>query len=168
MEVIALAAAAVGPIAYFFSLDGIASLSEASVPNIVYRRVGSDVFTVTMMVRMAGINLLGVGLLVFPLTFAIAIMRLRLWDIGVVVNRTLVYGALTANIVAAYLISVLLLQLAFRAVTDQGGTVASSSRRWLSPRSSSRSGGGSNVSSTGDSTAGITMLRRLWPGSPTP
>ncbi len=119
-----LMAAAAGPIAYFFSFEGIASLSEASVPNIVYRRVGSDVFTVTMMVRMAGINFLSVGLLLFPLTFAIAIMRFRLWDIGVVVNRTLVYGALTATIVAVYTVFAVLLQLAFRAVTDQGGTVA--------------------------------------------
>ena len=119
-----LMAAAVGPIAYFFSFDGIASLSESSVPSIVYRRVGSDIFTVSMMLRMTGINLLGLGLLLFPLTFAIAIMRFRLWDIGVVVNRTLVYGTLTATIVAAYAVTVILLELAFRAVTDQGGAVA--------------------------------------------
>ena len=120
-----LMAAAFGPIAYFLSFEGIASLSESSVPNIVYRRVGSDVFTATMIVRMAGINLIGVGLLLFPLTFAIAIMRFRLWDIGVVINRTLVYAALTATIVAAYVAIVVVLQLAFRAITGQGsGTVA--------------------------------------------
>ena len=123
--VLGLTAAAFGPIAYFFSFDGIASLSESSVPNIVYRRVGSDVFTATMIVRMAGINMIGVGLLLFPLTFAIAIMRFRLWDIGVVINRTLVYAALTATIVAAYVAIVVVLQLSFREITGQGsGTIA--------------------------------------------
>ena len=41
-------------------------------------------------------------------------MRYRLYDIDVVINRTLVYGALTAVLVATYLVSV----LAFRVVLD--------------------------------------------------
>ena len=118
--VLGLTAAAVGPLAYFFSFDGIALLSETSVPNIVYRRMGSDVFTFSMAIRLIGISLLGFGLLLFPISFAVAIMRFRLWDIGVVVNRTLVYGALTATIVAAYISSVVLLQFALRAITDRG------------------------------------------------
>ncbi len=37
-----------------------------------------------------------------PLCFAIAILRYRLWDIDIIINRTLVYGMLTASIVAIY------------------------------------------------------------------
>ena len=45
-------------------------------------------------------------ILLLPLTIAFSVLRYRLWDINIVVNRALVYGALTAVIVALYVLLV--------------------------------------------------------------
>jgi hypothetical protein len=54
----------------------------------------------------------------------IAILRHRLYDIDLLINRTLVYGSLTVLLAATYFGGVVCLQYAFRAVTDQGSQIA--------------------------------------------
>jgi signal transduction histidine kinase len=53
-------------------------------------------------------------LLFFPLSIGFAILRYHLWDIDLIINRTLVYGALTASIVAIYAFVVGYFGLAFQ------------------------------------------------------
>ena len=66
-----------------------------------------------------GIALISLGLLAVPIFTGVAIARYRLYDIDIVINRTLVYGALTAALVAVYFGGVATLQALFRALTGQ-------------------------------------------------
>jgi len=62
--------------------------------------------------------------LLIPLSIAVAILRRRLWDIDVVINRTLVYGTLTATLGLLYYLGVVLLQALLRGLTGQGSSLA--------------------------------------------
>jgi hypothetical protein len=53
-----------------------------------------------------------------------AVLRYRLYDIDLLINRALVYGVLTATLVAAYFGSIVLLQRLFVALTGQESTLA--------------------------------------------
>ncbi len=55
-----------------------------------------------------------------PVAVGIAILRYRLYDIDVVINRALVYGSLTATLVLVYVGSVISLQYVFRLLTGGG------------------------------------------------
>lgn len=46
------------------------------------------------------------GMMTLPISFGIAVFRYRLWDIDNLINRTLVYGTLTAVIVGIYVVVV--------------------------------------------------------------
>jgi hypothetical protein len=59
-----------------------------------------------------------------PVAGGVAIMRYRLYEIDLLINRTLVYVALTASLVLVYVGGVVLLQSVFRALTGQESQLA--------------------------------------------
>ncbi|MFZ1462618.1 MAG: hypothetical protein WAV60_01075 [Anaerolineae bacterium] len=62
-------------------------------------------------------DLFGLGLLVIPISIGIAILRYRLWDIDVIIRKTLVYAVLSGLLALVYFGGVVLLQRLFGALT---------------------------------------------------
>jgi hypothetical protein len=72
-------------------------------------RVVSDVFFLAGVVGFVGV----------PVAAATAILRHRLYDIDLLINRTLVYGSLTLSLAVVYVGGIVLIQGLFRALTGQ-------------------------------------------------
>jgi hypothetical protein len=68
--------------------------------------------------------LFGLSVVMLPAAIGIAILRYGLYDIDVVINRTLVYGSLTATLVALYFVGIVVLQRFFVLLTGQQSTLA--------------------------------------------
>jgi hypothetical protein len=69
--------------------------------------------------KMLSMLLMDAFMLSIPISIGIAVLRSRLFDIDVVINRTLVYGSLTATLVLVYFGGVATTQAIFRALTGQ-------------------------------------------------
>ena len=59
-----------------------------------------------------------------PISIGIAILRYRLYDIDILINRTLVYGSLTVMLAALYFGGIVVLQRLFVLLTGQQSTLA--------------------------------------------
>jgi hypothetical protein len=100
------------------------------VLGIVAAAVGYCMFLVVNLLQ-GGIllSLLGytAGLLLLALlliSIVVAVSRYRLYDVDLIINRTLVYGSLTALLVLVYVGGVTATQAIFRALSGQGSTLA--------------------------------------------
>ncbi len=101
----------------WLALAGAVAVVTIVVATVSYDRLGAGVANSLMMLAVMGL----------PAAAGIAILRYRLYDIDVVINRTLVYGALTALLAGTYLGSVLVLQLALDTVTQGSGLAVAGS-----------------------------------------
>jgi hypothetical protein len=82
-----------------------------------YDVVGQDIAYAAIMLSVLGL----------PVAAGIAILRHRLYEIDVVINRTLVYVGLTATLAGCYLGAVLLLELVLSGVTEGSGLAVAAS-----------------------------------------
>ncbi len=85
-------------------------------PYVVIEPQSSERMTISAftLVQIAGSNAF---MLLIPLSIGVAVLRSRLFDIDVLINRTLVYGTLTASLALVYFGGVVALQYIFRALT---------------------------------------------------
>ncbi len=83
--------------------------------------------TVFTVVAVVGIEPVIVSVVMFPLipvSVGLAILKYRLYDIDLIVNRTLVYGSLSTALVALYFGGIVVLQRLFVALTGEQSTLA--------------------------------------------
>jgi hypothetical protein len=102
----------------WFAYATVVVISGVILKNVVYPPVG------VMWVWWVGLILTAVGVVSSPVAMGIAIFRYRLYDIDIIINRTLVYGPLTATLVALYFGAIVLLQSVFVALTGEQSTLA--------------------------------------------
>src|SRR5215217_6459629 len=73
--------------------------------------------------QMIGATLSEGFVLLIPLSIGVAMVRSGLYEIDIIINRTLVYGSLTATFVLVYLGCVIGLQYVLRALTVEGSNL---------------------------------------------
>jgi hypothetical protein len=98
---------------------GIAGTFPSQLP-VDLSLVGGDT-PLTLLLLKVGFTL---SLMLVPLSIGVAVLRSHLFDIDVVINRTLVYGSLTTVLVALYFGGIVLLQRLFVALTSEQSTLA--------------------------------------------
>ena len=99
---------------------GVGGFLVLSTISLVFPPLFSTVSLVSLSAFAAVYGLL----LLVPLSIGFAILRSRLWDIDLIINRTLVYGTLTATLVLVYIGLVIALQFLLRGLISQTSDIA--------------------------------------------
>jgi hypothetical protein len=88
----------------------IGSLSAPGPLDLLYRRVGVPSFDAV--------------LLLSPVPITLSVLRYRLWDVDVIINRALVYGLVTLALGLVYTGSIITVETILRGATGWGSPVA--------------------------------------------
>ena len=93
--------------------------AAASVMGLVLAHIIPDVIEVPLWFERIGRAIFLLLLPAMPISMGIAILRYRLYDIDLIINRTLVYGSLTLMLALVYFGGVTATQALFRTLTGQ-------------------------------------------------
>jgi hypothetical protein len=99
---------------FFIGLLSIILLTSSPSQDALGEAIGTIVFS----------TLFPFVLLLIPLSIGFSILRYRLYDIDVLINRTLVYGTLTALLALVYFGLIFVLQSLFQGMFHQNNAVA--------------------------------------------
>jgi cytochrome b subunit of formate dehydrogenase len=102
----------------WFAYATVVVISGVILKNTVYPAVG------VTWVWWVGLVLTTVGVVSSPIAMGVAIFRYRLYEIDTLINRTLVYGSLTATLVALYFVGIVVLQSLFVVLIGEKSTLA--------------------------------------------
>jgi hypothetical protein len=102
----------------WFAYATAVAISGVILKNTIYPAVG------VKWVWWVGLILTAVGVVSSPVAMGIAIFRYRLYEIDILINRTLVYAPLTALLVVLYFVVIVVLQSVFVALTGEQSTLA--------------------------------------------
>ena len=96
----------------WFAYAAVATVSASTLAYIIPEMIDTPLWF-----ERAGFVLNVAFVPAIPISIGIAILRYRLYDIDIIINRTLVYGSLTATLVLVYFGGVAATQRVFRALT---------------------------------------------------
>jgi hypothetical protein len=96
----------------WFAYAAVATVSAGTLANVIPR-----VRDTPLWFERAGFVLFVAFEPAIPVSIGIAILRYHLYDIDIIINRTLVYGSLTATLLAVYFGGVATTQAIFRTIT---------------------------------------------------
>ena len=108
--VFGVAVAVVGIVLFQLPAIFIPAVRAPGVPRVLYALIGVPAFYISVMT--------------IPITLAFALLRYRLWEVDTVINRSLVYGALTGALLLVYFVSVAALQALLQVLTGQESSLA--------------------------------------------
>jgi len=89
---------------YYAGLILFPVFSEQGLPRLLYFLIGLPIYHVSIMM--------------VPLSLAFAISRFHLWDVDLLINRSMVYSMLTAMIIGLYVLAVLAFEQVFHLVMN--------------------------------------------------
>ncbi len=98
-----LAVAVISSLLYYLPPVFFAPLRETGSTRLIFQAGGQLLFSI--------------ALVLVPMFLMVAVLRYRLWDVDILINRTMVYVLLTGLLAAVYFVSIYIFQALVRAVT---------------------------------------------------